>query len=275
MAEGRLGRWSRLKQRGGADAREERQAREDEDRTAAARATAMPDAVRLPGGVRVRNFVPAMPPLAPDAEDGDDRLSRGIGHEENRDDPAPAAQIENDERDIESERLAKADADARPLTEEEKKVVEALPPIESLTPESDITPFMQNGVPEFLKQRALRAMWRINPLFGFRDGLDDYDEDFNIIDKIIPAGTGNYKVGRGFLSEEELQDMMPEEAKHAFDEDEDEGDDADDLETADSETGESGEAASDASAEDGDGVSEDPEGGTALAETDSKKPPSH
>ena len=245
MAEGRLGRWSRLKQRGGADAREERQARADEDQAASARATATPDAVRLPGGVRVRNFVPAMPPLAPDAEEGDDRLSRGIGHAENRDEPAPAAKTDSAGADAASEYPDEDAADTRPLSEEEKRIVEALPPIDSLTPESDITPFMQNGVPEFLKQRALRAMWRINPLFGFRDGLDDYDEDFNVIDKIIPAGTGNYKVGRGFLSEEELQDMMPEEAKHAFDEDEDE-----DAEEADLAVDES---AAEGSPEDSDG----------------------
>jgi hypothetical protein len=260
MAEGRLGRWSRLKRRGGADAREERQALEDEERAAKARASATPDAVRLPGGVRVRNFVPAMPPLAPEAEDGDDRFSRGIGHAEQPRDPVPA---ERDDTGAAPE-VPEDDEDERPLSEDEKKIVETLPPIESLTADSDITPFMKNGVPEFIKQRALRKMWRITPLFGFRDGLDDYDEDFNVIDKLIPAGTGNYKVGRGFLSEEELQDMMPEEAKRAFDEDEDEDENEDGEEGAEDARADASESAPDS----GGDAAEDPPEGAETAEAE-------
>lgn len=203
MAETRLSRWSRLKRKGGADEREERSAAEDRARAAGAE-TAAPEAIRLPGGARVRNFVPAMPPLAPEAEDGDDRLSRGIGHADD-----PEAPPEEDADEIE----------ARELTDEEKAAVADLPAIDSLTAESDLGPFMRDGVPEFIRRRALRAMWRLNPMFGFRDGLDDYDEDFNVVDRIIDSGTGNYRVGRGFLSDKELRDMTPENARRAFGED--------------------------------------------------------
>ena len=83
MAETRLSRWSRLKQKGGADDHEQREVEESR----VAEKQAEPEALKLPGGVRVRHFVPAMAPLAPAPEDDDDRLTRGIGHAEERDAP--------------------------------------------------------------------------------------------------------------------------------------------------------------------------------------------
>jgi hypothetical protein len=238
MAESRLSRWARLKQKGGADEREERSAAEDRARAADAKAAAT-ETIKLPGGARVRNFVPAMPPLAPEAEAEDDRLSRGIGHVE---EPATPADEESDNKS--------GDLEERELTDAEKAAVADLPAIDSLTAESDLGPFMREGVPAFIRRRALRAMWRLNPVFGFRDGLDDYDEDFNVIDKIIDSGTGNYRVGRGFLSDKELRDMTPENARRAFGEDieEDEVEEADlaeDEENEDVDVGDVGEGGDD------------------------------
>ena len=105
------------------------------------------------------------------------------------------------------------------LNEEEREVVAGLPPLDSLGKDSDFTPFLRDGVPEFLQKRALRVLWRVNPFFNFRDGLNEYDDDYNVIHKIIDSTFGSYKVGRGHLSEKELQDMMPEEARRAFDDD--------------------------------------------------------
>ncbi|MBO6787358.1 MAG: DUF3306 domain-containing protein [Rhodospirillales bacterium] len=224
MAEGRLSRWSRLKSKGGADAREEAQVAEDNVRTEAARATPPNEFATLPGGMRVRNFVPAMAPLAPDAEDNDDRFTRGIGHAEPDDtvdgeSDAAAAQaaleaefaaLPPDEEDL------FAGIDEEELTDEQREVVEGLPPLDTLDKDSDFTPFMRDGVPEFLKRRALRVLWRVNPFFNFRDGLNDYDQDFNIIHKVIDELTGNYQVGRGFLSDKELRDMTPESTRRAF-----------------------------------------------------------
>ena len=59
-------------------------------------------------------------------------------------------------------------------------------------------------------------MWRRDPFFNIRDGLNDYDEDFNIAHKIIDSFVGNYKVGRGHLTEQELKDMTPPEARKVF-----------------------------------------------------------
>ena len=248
MAESRLSRWSRLKSKGGADDREERFVVEEKARTQTAAAEPADEFAALPGGRQVRNFVPAMAPLAPEAEDDDDYFTRGVGHAEpdSEDGDVEATEAEPTETEVREAALqaefAKlpeddedlfAGIDEEELTDEQREIVAELPPLDSLDEKSDFTPFMRDGVPEFLKRRALRVLWRVNPFFNFRDGLNDYDEDFSIVHKVIDELVGNYKVGRGHLSDQELRDMMPEEARRAFGEDEpadeDDTDDTDDT----------------------------------------------
>ena len=76
-----------------------------------------------------------------------------------------------------------------------------LPDIDSLTAESDFKPFLKEGVPKELKNRALRKLWRVNPVFGIRDGLNDYDGDFTDSATVVKGLKTLYKVGRGFLAE--------------------------------------------------------------------------
>ncbi len=64
-----------------------------------------------------------------------------------------------------------------------------LPPIDGLGKDSDYTPFLGEGVPEKLARAAMRKLWRSDPLFAFRDGLDDYDDDYTIIETIAKAVT--------------------------------------------------------------------------------------
>ncbi len=52
-----------------------------------------------------------------------------------------------------------------------------LPPLESLTPESDYSPFFSENVSESVRKLALRKLFA-SPVFNVSDGLDDYDEDF-------------------------------------------------------------------------------------------------
>ena len=79
-----------------------------------------------------------------------------------------------------------------------------LAPLDSLNEESDFKPYMQSGIPDMLKQAAMRRLWRIDPAFGFLDGMNDYDENYRIIDKLITAMDTSYKVGRGFLDDDDL-----------------------------------------------------------------------
>ena len=78
-----------------------------------------------------------------------------------------------------------------------------LPDIDSLDAESDFTPFLKDGVPKELKNRALRKLWRVNPVFGRLDGLNDYDGDFTDSATVVKGLKTLYKVGRGFLKEPE------------------------------------------------------------------------
>jgi hypothetical protein len=57
--------------------------------------------------------------------------------------------------------------------------IESLPPIESITAESDIRPFLAPGVPPELTRAALRRAWSADPKIRDFVGLADYDWDFN------------------------------------------------------------------------------------------------
>jgi hypothetical protein len=53
-----------------------------------------------------------------------------------------------------------------------------LPPVESLTPESDFVPFMRPDVAEGLRRAALRKLFS-DPHFNVMDGLDVYIDDYS------------------------------------------------------------------------------------------------
>jgi hypothetical protein len=62
----------------------------------------------------------------------------------------------------------------------------ALPPVESLTPDSDFTPFMKPDVDGGVKRQALKALFQ-DPRYNVMDGLDVYIDDYSKPDP-LPAG---------------------------------------------------------------------------------------
>ncbi|HEU5017458.1 MAG TPA: DUF3306 domain-containing protein [Pseudolabrys sp.] len=82
----------------------------------------------------------------------------------------------------------------------------AVPPIEELTAQSDYTAFLGEKVPEHLRRAALRKLWSSDPVFANLDGLNHYDEDYNLVDTTISAAQTAYRVGRGYL--EEIEDTL-------------------------------------------------------------------
>lgn len=112
-----------------------------------------------------------------------------------------------------------------------------LPDIESLTAESDFTPFMKPGVPAELKNRALRKLWRVNPVFGHLDGLNDYDGDFTDAATVVKDLKTLYKVGRGFLPDPKEQAAEAEPPAAPGADASDAGEDADERDAP--ETGDS------------------------------------
>ena len=61
----------------------------------------------------------------------------------------------------------------------------SLPPIESLTFDSDFAPFLKPEVDESLKRAALKKLLR-DPRFNVMDGLDVYIDDYSKPDPIEP-----------------------------------------------------------------------------------------
>jgi len=64
----------------------------------------------------------------------------------------------------------------------------SLPPIESITAETDIRAFLAPGVPSELTRAALRRTWTSDPAIKNFVGLADYDWDFNAADAMAGFG---------------------------------------------------------------------------------------
>lgn len=77
---------------------------------------------------------------------------------------------------------------------------------DALDAKSDYARFLGEGVPAAIKQKALRKLWASDPVFSQIDPFQDYAGDFTDAAVGVPAGTLKtaYRVGKGFLSDEEL-----------------------------------------------------------------------
>ena len=82
----------------------------------------------------------------------------------------------------------------------------------------DIKGFLRSEIPEALRRRALRSLWRSNPVLAVLDGLNDYDEDFSIV-RASPGGVKTlYQVGKGMFdkvkrAEERLAELAGESSE--------------------------------------------------------------
>lgn len=82
--------------------------------------------------------------------------------------------------------------------------------------DSDYTRFMGKNVPEAVRRRALRMLWGSNPILANIDGLNDYDEDFTDAALAVKGLLKtSYKVGSGYLTEEERNASYSDEARKA------------------------------------------------------------
>jgi hypothetical protein len=88
----------------------------------------------------------------------------------------------------------------------------ALPSVDELTAESDYTVFLGEKVPEQLRRAALRKLWASDPVFANLDGLNDYDEDYNLTTTVIGAVQSAWQAGRGYAEEAEEKIGEVEEA---------------------------------------------------------------
>lgn len=134
------------------------------------------------------------------ADDGEDRfLTRWARRK--RDSARPDRPVE-----------AAAPAPAQPLPEHrgdgEQEAAAAAPPPELPDPDTlgetaDFTVFLKKEVPDALRRRALRRLWRLNPVFANLDGLNDYDEDYTDAARVVDGLKTLYQAGRGMVLPEE------------------------------------------------------------------------
>ena len=124
----------------------------------------------------------------------------------------PVAEVE--ELSEEEQELAVNEA----LSDEEVLAKYDLPDPDTSELGMDITGFMRKEIPEALRRRALRSLWRSNPVLAVLDGLNDYDEDFNAVTTGAEGVKTLYQVGKGMFdkakrAEEKLQELARLEAE--------------------------------------------------------------
>ncbi len=75
-----------------------------------------------------------------------------------------------------------------------------LPDPDTLQAGDDVSGFMAKAVPDRLRRRALRRLWRLNPVLANVDGLVDYGEDYTDAACVIENIQTAYQVGKGMLA---------------------------------------------------------------------------
>ena len=90
-----------------------------------------------------------------------------------------------------------------------------LPDPDTLQPGDDFSVFMAKAVPEAIRRRALRTLWRSNPVLANVDMLVDYGEDFTDSAMVMANMQTAYQVGKGMLKH------IEEMARQAVEPDED------------------------------------------------------
>ena len=112
--------------------------------------------------------------------------------------------------------VAEVEAAAAEKTDAEVLEELGLPDPDAMEVGDDFTGFMKGAVPERLKQRALRRLWRLNPVLANVDGLVDYGEDFTDAATVIEGMQTAYQVGKGMLEHVQELARKAEEAERAL-----------------------------------------------------------
>ena len=88
--------------------------------------------------------------------------------------------------------------DALPEAEQLERL--GLPDPDAVASGDDVRAFLARRVPRAIRDRALRSLWRSNPVLACRDGLNDYDGDFT--GDGLRGGTLRtaYAVGKGLMT---------------------------------------------------------------------------
>ena len=124
----------------------------------------------------------------------------GRGSSWSRRKAAVAAEARERERAAADARDAEARAAVDRKPDDEVLAELNLPHPDTLQRGDDFSAFLSDAVPERLRRRALRRLWRSNPVLANVDSLVDYGDDFTDGATVIENIRTAYRIGRGMLS---------------------------------------------------------------------------
>ena len=127
---------------------------------------------------------------------------------------AVAAETRSDEQAQDTARRAETEAQLAERSDEELLAEAGLPAPEEITDGEMVRKFLESQLPKRLKNRALRALWRSNPVLACLDGLNDYDTDFTGVTPAADFKT-TYQVGKGLLAHLEYVGRQQTETESA------------------------------------------------------------
>jgi len=73
--------------------------------------------------------------------------------------------------------------------------------VQSLTPDSDFTPFVARGVDEAVRRAAMKKLFA-DPRFNVMDGLDTYIDDYNKFEPLTPLMVAALNHAKDFIARE-------------------------------------------------------------------------
>ncbi len=118
-------------------------------------------------------------------------LSRWARRKRQQGSEGPPPQPEAAEREAES-LPPEAPPSGEPVAE--------LPDPDTLGPDADYGAYLRADVPDLLRQKALRRLWRTNPILRSVDMLDDYCEDFTDTATVVAGLRTAYRMARDALA---------------------------------------------------------------------------
>lgn len=113
---------------------------------------------------------------------------------------AVAAEAEAEALAAEQAVLEQEQAELCEKTDAEILEALGLPDPDSLVQGDDFKAFLSKAVPAHLRKRALRTLWRSNPVLACVDGLNDYDDDYLTGSFGQDPIKTTYQVGKGMLA---------------------------------------------------------------------------
>lgn len=112
---------------------------------------------------------------------------------------AVQAEAHAEQEALTAQEIAAQQAELEDKTDAEILAELDLPDPDLLQAGDDVSGFMAKAVPDRLRRRALRRLWRLNPVLANVDGLVDYGEDYTDAACVVENLQTAYQVGKGML----------------------------------------------------------------------------